>query len=137
METVLPNQYTDPTSPEMTQAHPLRSRSPAVRTGLTLVGLLIIAISPIIGAIPGPGGVFVFAGGLALVLQNSAMAKRQFVRLKRRWPKLGHYADLGLRRASALRRFERDRPIGADGRKLSRRAVLWASIRDSLRGRSS
>ncbi len=121
----------------MTEARPMRSRSPAVRTGLTVLGAVIVVISPIIGAIPGPGGVFVFAGGLALMLQNSATAKRVFVRTKRRWPRIGNYADLGLRRASALRRFERDRPIGADGQKLSRTAILWATIRDSVRGRSA
>lgn len=119
----------------MTQAHAIRSKSPAVRTGLTVLGALIIIVSPIVGAIPGPGGVFVFAAGLALMLQNSAMAKRVFVRTKRRWPRFGRVADLGLRRASALRRFERDRPVGADGEKLSRRAILWATIRDTVRGR--
>ena len=65
--------------------------------------------TPLVGVIPGPGGIFVFAGGLALMLQNSRWAKRQFVHGKRRWPKMGHYADLGLRRASARRRRDRDR----------------------------
>jgi len=117
----------------MATVRPLRSRNPAVRTGLTLLGVLVIIVSPIIGAIPGPGGIFVFAAGLALVLQNSALAKRLFVRAKRRWPRIGEIADFGLRRASAQRRFERDRPIGADGQKLSRGAALWASLRRSFR----
>jgi len=119
----------------VTKAHPLRPRSALVRTGLTLLGGLIILISPVVGAIPGPGGVFVFAAGLALMLQNSAMAKRVFVRLKRRWPQLGYVADLGLRRASALRRFERDRPIDKDGKKLSRSSQLWQTIKDFVGGR--
>lgn len=118
-----------------TRAQPLRPRSAAVRTGLTLLGGLIILVSPVVGVIPGPGGVFVFAAGLALMLQNSAMTKRLFVRIKRRWPSLGYYADLGLRRASALRRFERDRPLGKDGQKLSRWRQLWRTIRDFVRGR--
>ncbi|MDB5706997.1 MAG: hypothetical protein JWN66_4113 [Sphingomonas bacterium] len=41
------------------------------------------------------------------MLQNSHWAKRHFVHTKRRWPKLGHYADIGLRRASAARRRAR------------------------------
>jgi len=133
--TVLRKQYTSPTSSSVTKAHPLRPRSAIVRTGLTLLGGLIILISPVIGVLPGPGGVFVFAAGLALMLQNSDMAKRVFVRLKRRWPKLGYVADLGLRRASALRRFERDRPLDKDGKKLSRIRVFGRTIMDFVRGR--
>ena len=112
-----------------------RPRNPLVRTGLTVLGALIILISPIIGAIPGPGGIFVFAAGLALMLQNSPGTRKLFVRIKRRWPRLGYFADLGLRRASALRRFERDRPIDENGKKASTLGVLLRTIRDSIRGR--
>lgn len=90
-----------------------RLRHPAIRVGLTVLGVVLIIVSPIIGAIPGPGGIFVFAAGLALMLQNAHWAKRGYARLKRRWPKLGHYADLGLRRASAARRRKRDREAAA------------------------
>jgi len=93
----------------MPAPHPLRPRSAAMRTALTALGILLVIISPIIGAIPGPGGIFVFAGGLALTLQNAHWAKRAYARIKRRWPRFGHYADLGLRRASARRRRARDR----------------------------
>ena len=119
----------------MTDSPAIRQRSPALRTALMVIGVLIIIISPIIGAIPGPGGVFVFAAGLALVLQNSAWARRQFVRAKRRWPRFGAYADLGLRRASALRRYERDRPVGADGKKVPAFKLALMTIRDFVRGR--
>jgi|GEM_PF-1783879 len=120
----------------MIGAHPVRPRSPIVRAGLLCCGGLMILVSPIVGAIPGPGGVFVFAGGLALMLQNSQAVKRQFVLLKRRWPKLGHFADLGLRRASTMRRRERDRvPRDAKGDR-SRWQLFWLTARDSLRGRS-
>lgn len=119
----------------MTKANPLRPRSAAVRTGLTILGALVIMVSPVVGVIPGPGGVFVFAAGLALMLQNSGMAKRVFVRLKRRWPQLGNIADFGLRRASALRRFERDRPLGKDGKKLSRLSQFWRMTRNMISGR--
>jgi hypothetical protein len=80
------------------------SQSKPVRTGLFMVGLLLIILSPLAGAIPGPGGVFVFAAGLALSLKNSEWAKRQYVRFKRRQPKAGRWADWGLRRRSFRRR---------------------------------
>ena len=71
--------------------------------------MILVAVSPLAGAIPGPGGIFVFAAGLVLMLQNSHWAKRRFVAVKRRWPKLGNLADRGLRRTSATRRRKRDR----------------------------
>ena len=80
-----------------------------IRTGLFVSGILVIIVSPVVGAIPGPGGVFVFAAGLSMILRNSARAKRTFVDVKRRWPKVGHYADMGLRRQSAARRRARDK----------------------------
>ena len=80
------------------------SRSKPVRTSLFVVGLILIILSPIAGAIPGPGGVFVFAAGLALSLKNSEWAKRQYVRFKRKQPQAGRWADWGLRRRSARRR---------------------------------
>ena len=84
-----------------------RTRSPLVRTILFVTGLLVMAVAPLVGAIPGPGGVFVFAAGLVLVLQNSAWARKRFARLKTRWPKFGHYADMALRRRSWRRRRDR------------------------------
>lgn len=120
----------------MNDTQPLRQRSPWVRTALMVLGILIIIVSPVVGAIPGPGGVFVFAAGLALLLQNSQIARRVFVRLKRRYPRFGSYADLGLRRASALRRYERDRPVNADGTKIPAYKVLLRTIGDFVRGRA-
>ena len=81
-------------------------RSRPVRTALFMTGLLLIILSPLVGAIPGPGGVFVFAAGLTLALRNSDWAKRQYVRFKRWQPKAGGWADWGLRRRSARRREE-------------------------------
>jgi hypothetical protein len=80
-----------------------------LRHGLFVLGVLLVLVTPLVGVLPGPGGIFVFAAGLALMLQNSHWAKRQFVHGKRRWPRVGHYADIGLRRASAARRRARDR----------------------------
>jgi hypothetical protein len=82
-------------------------RTPAVRTALFVAGILIVIVSPIVGAIPGPGGVFVFAIGFGMMLRYSRWTKLHYARAKRRWPKQGHWIDWGLRRGSALRRAER------------------------------
>ena len=74
---------------------------------LFAIGWLLILLAPIVGLLPGPGGVFVVAAGLALVLETSPWAKRLYVRFKRRWPRIGLWTDRGLRRRSARRRRER------------------------------
>lgn len=107
-EPVLHEQHTHPTSPRMKGR-----RSPLVRLVLLITGMLLIAATPLVGIIPGPGGIFVFAAGLVLVLQNSKWARKRFVRLKRKWPRFGHYADMALRRRSARLRRERDKEAAA------------------------
>lgn len=77
---------------------------PAARTALFLLGLFIMAASPAVGVLPGPGGIIVFAAGLTLVLKYSGWAKRVYARFKRSNPKKGAWADWGLRRRSARRR---------------------------------
>src|SRR3954463_1147809 len=84
-----------------------QTEKPAVRTALVVVGFLLIAVTPIVGPIPGPGGVVVFAAGLTLVLRYSDWAKKQYVRLKKKHPKKGAWADWGLRRRSHMRREAR------------------------------
>lgn len=93
-----------------------RKKSIMVRQILFFAGILLIIVSPLVGAIPGPGGVFVFAAGLALILQNSEWAKRLYVRFKRRHPNKGRWADWGLRRSSARRREARLRQSQAEAR---------------------
>ena len=78
--------------------------SPIVEWSLFAIGMLLLVVSPVVGAIPGPGGVIVAGIGLALVLKTSAWAKRRYVLFKRWQPKAGRYADLALRRRSAKRR---------------------------------
>ncbi len=73
------------------------------------LGWLLILASPIVGLLPGPGGIFVLAAGFALVLETSAWAKRAYVRFKRRWPRAGALIDRALRRSSAKRRREREK----------------------------
>ena len=81
-------------------------RNPTVRTMLFVVGILLMAISPIVGALPGPGFIIVFPLGLGLTLKYSAWAKRRYVHFKRRWPKHAAWTDWGLRRQSAKRRLQ-------------------------------
>lgn len=81
-------------------------RNQAVRTALFVVGLILMIGSPAVGILPGPGGVIVFAAGLALALKYSEWAKRQYVLFKRKHPNKGRWADWGLRRPSAKRREE-------------------------------
>lgn len=77
---------------------------PVVEWTIFGVGVALMLVSPLAGAIPGPGGIFVFAIGLAMVLKTSMWAKRRYVRFKRQQPKIGRWADWGLRRRSAQRR---------------------------------
>ena len=106
----------------------VRGRNPLTRTLLVVTGLLVILVSPVIGAIPGPGGVFVFAAGLVLVLQNSELARKQFARAKKRWPRFGHYADMALRRRSFRRRRERAKEAA-----LAEAEAIAAGFKDPLR----
>ena len=75
-----------------------------VRLSLFVLGLLLMAVTPAVAVLPGPGGIFVFAAGLALALRNSDWAKRKYVRFKRWQPRAGAWADWGLRRSSHRRR---------------------------------
>src|SRR3954470_13758630 len=81
-----------------------QTEKPLVRRTLMGVGFLLIALTPLVGPIPGPGGVIVFAAGLTLVLRYSDWAKRHYVRFKKKHPKKGAGADWGLRRQSQRRR---------------------------------
>jgi hypothetical protein len=86
---------------------------PVVRTALCLLGGLLLLITPLIGVLPGPGGLITFGAGAALLLKYSSWAKRRYVRLKRRHPKKGAWADWSLRRCSARRREERRKRLEA------------------------
>ena len=77
---------------------------PVTEWAIFVVGVVLMLLSPLAGVIPGPGGIFVFAIGLAMVLKTSMWAKRRYVHFKRKQPKVGRWADWGLRRRSARRR---------------------------------
>ena len=86
-----------------------RLRSTAqVRLTLFCLGILLMITGVLIGPLPGPGFLIVFPVGLMLCLQNSAWAKRIYVRFKRRHPRYAGWTDRVMRRASAARRRERD-----------------------------
>jgi len=75
-----------------------------VEWGMFALGVLLIIAGLAIAPIPGPGGIFLIAPGVALILKTSMWAKRRYVKLKRWQPKAGRYTDLALRRRSARRR---------------------------------
>jgi len=77
---------------------------PVVEWSIFVVGVILMLLSPLFGVIPGPGGIFIFAIGLAMVLKTSMWAKRHYVRFKHWQPKAGRWVDWGLRRRSARRR---------------------------------
>ncbi len=98
-----------------------RLRSTAqVRLALFVLGILLMIVAVIIGPLPGPGFTIVFPIGLILCLQNSAWAKRIYVRFKWRHPRYAAWTDRALRRASAARRRARDAVIAADGEALEK-----------------
>jgi hypothetical protein len=101
------------------------TRVPLVRQMLVVTGGVLIAVSPLVGAIPGPGGVFVFAAGLSLALKYSEWTKRLYVRFKRKHPNKGRWADWGMRRLSARRREEL-----AKARELAARAEAQPYLSD-------
>lgn len=88
-----------------------------VRFALFLLGCLLLVLTPIIGLLPGPGGIILFPIGMALTLQNSIWAKRIYGRFKRRHPRYAAWSDRLMRRPSALRRraAEKLRSVGHQG----------------------
>lgn len=74
------------------------------RLHLVVLGPTLIVLSPVVGLLPGPGGIVVFAVGLGFTLRHIRVAKRTYARVKRRWPYIGRLSDMGLRRPSHIRR---------------------------------
>ena len=77
---------------------------PVVEWAIFGLGVLLLVLSPVVGALPGPGGIIVAGVGLAMVLKTSMWARRRYVRFKRWQPKAGRWTDWALRRPSAKRR---------------------------------
>jgi hypothetical protein len=77
---------------------------PKVNWSLFALGTVLILAGTALAPLPGPGGIFLIAPGLAFVLKSSIWAKRYYVRLKRWQPRAGKWIDWSLRRKSAKRR---------------------------------
>jgi hypothetical protein len=84
----------------------LLRQNPVLRLAAFILGCVMMIAAPLAGLLPGPGGIFLFVFGLGLALRSSIWAKRRYVELKKKQPKLGGWADWGLRRASPKRRDE-------------------------------
>ncbi|WP_207456261.1 hypothetical protein [Azospirillum sp. SYSU D00513] len=96
--------------------------TPSRVTGLSLprirqlaligTGWTIIAFSVLLTPLPGPGGLPLALVGGVILLRNSASARRLFVRLKKRYPRMLSPAERGLqflrRRQKAKRRAAAD-----------------------------
>ena len=77
---------------------------PWVEWGLFALGVILIVLGFVVAPLPGPGGIFLIAPGLALILKTSMWAKRRYVKFKRWQPKAGRWTDWALQRRSAKRR---------------------------------
>jgi hypothetical protein len=77
---------------------------PRVNWSLFAGGVALCIVGLIIAPLPGPGGIFFIAPGLALILKSSMWFKRHYVRIKRWQPRAGRWMDWSLRRESAKRR---------------------------------
>ena len=78
--------------------------SPIAEWSMFVAGVLLVILGFVVAPIPGPGGIFFIAPGLALILKTSMWAKRHYVKVKRWQPKAGRWMDWALRRPSARRR---------------------------------
>jgi hypothetical protein len=93
---------------------------PVVEWAMFGIGVILLVVSPLVGAIPGPGGIVVAGVGLALILKTSMWARRYYVKFKRWQPKAGRWTDWALRRPSAkrreaLRKADEEQPLETDG----------------------
>lgn len=91
----------------------MRDRHPAMRILQLILGCLLLLGAAVMGPLPGPGGIFLFAGGMVLILRNSRWAQVRWARLKRRWARIGGIADRAMRRPSERRRRARSRALGS------------------------
>jgi hypothetical protein len=77
---------------------------PWIEWSLFAAGIVLIIVGLVVAPLPGPGGIFFIAPGLALILKSSMWAKRRYVAVKRWQPRAGRWMDWALRRPSAKRR---------------------------------
>ena len=93
-------------SPQHNPAHGWTIKKIALMgAGWTLLGL-----SPIVGLLPGPGGIPMAAAGLVLILSQSYTARRIFIRSQQRYPKILGPLRRFMRRKTAARRTAAEKP---------------------------
>lgn len=85
-------------SPPKADKRAIAQQSGGLRFVMLVAGWAMIIISPIVGAIPGPGFIILFPIGLALVLKNSRWGKKIYIRFKRKFPAYSRWTDWALRR---------------------------------------
>ena len=78
--------------------------NPIVELTILGLGVLLVIGGLVISPVPGPGGAFLIAPGVALILKTSMWAKRRYVNIKRWQPGAGRWMDWALRRPRAKRR---------------------------------
>lgn len=86
-------------------------RNPIYRLVMFVIGCILVVLAPIVSPLPGPLGLVFFGIGMGLVLRNSLWAKKRYAAFKKQRPKMGSWADWGLRRKSARRRAQRARQL--------------------------
>lgn len=74
------------------------TNSRSVQWMLIILGWALMIAAPLIGWLPGPGGLILFPIGLALVLKNSLWAKRRYARLSKLHPEYGEWASWAMKR---------------------------------------
>ena len=75
-------------------------------------GWILVIAGPIIGLLPRPGGIPVAAAGLVLILSQSYTAKRVFIRMEQRYPRILRPVRRLIRRGKPTRRGDADEPAG-------------------------
>jgi hypothetical protein len=79
----------------------------ARRWVMIILGWALMIAAPLIGWLPGPGGLILFPLGLAILLKNSAWAKRFYTRHSKRHPEYGQWINWAMRR----KRFKERPPM--------------------------
>lgn len=102
---------------------PKLSESRSFQWVLIALGWFLMLLAPLIGWLPGPGGLVLFPIGLALVLKNSLWAKQRYARVSKRHPEYGKWANWAMRR----KRFRARPPFPP-----VKRDLLWLFRRDDL-----
>lgn len=112
--------------------------SPVVEWTIFAVGLLLLfVVAPLVGTVPGPGGIIVAGIGLSMVLKTSLWAKRRYVRFKRWEPRV--YSIRFKRWEPKIHTFRLKswRPVLAPRRVNPGRWTDWALRRGSAKRREA